>query len=148
LFQAFCCHLAWLTWVLILLSSLSYLLHPTDYLFSSFTQLPLFFLPSSLPHIPFALLPTWPSLSISPPLTFFSHIEDNHILLFSFRDNVCTDSRELFIAFRSFWPAYFMVSGFLFFSLFYPTNLHAFCLLLHSLISLFTFPYTFSPPFI
>ncbi len=78
------------------------------------------------------------------PLLSSSALKTTIYLLFSFWDNFCTDSRDLFIASRS-CSGLLMVSGFFSFSLSYPTNLHAFCLLLHSFISLFTLPYTFFP---
>ena len=105
--------------------SFSHTLYPIPYV--AFSQ----HIPS--PH---SLLPHW----------------DNHIFSSSLWDNVCTDSRELSIASRScfglliFWLLAFYY--YYFFFLFYPTNLQAPYLLPHSLIFLFTFPYTSSPPFI
>ncbi len=52
---------------------------------------PFFFLPSPLTHIPSAPLVTkmWPSLSISPPLSFFFSIEENHIPVRDLKGWVC-----------------------------------------------------------
>ncbi len=83
-------------------SPISYTLQSS--LFLSFTQLPLSFSHHlSLAYLS-ALIPTkmWPSLIISPPLTLFFLIGDNHILFyFPLGIMFCTDSRDLFIAFRS-----------------------------------------------
>jgi hypothetical protein len=128
-------------------SSLTYLLHPTDYLFSSFTQLP----------FPFSLISSSHTFCLTCYVAFPQHIPSPHFLLpywrqpytFSFLLGQCLyRQRELVIALHScsglltLW-----FSDFYFFS-FLPTNLHALCLPLHPFIFLFTFPYTSSLPLI
>jgi hypothetical protein len=86
-----------------------------------------FSFPISLPHTPFALPPSYVAFSHHiPSLTFFFHIEDNHILLFfPFGTMSVPTVENIYSISLLFWPSHFMVFGFLFFSLFYPTNLHA-----------------------